>query len=135
MARFQKGQSGNPAGRPKGIIDKRALLKKFIEPYNEDLVIKAVNLALNGNEQMLRLLLSRVLPATPREEIIPIDIDLDSVETYSEKCKLLDQSISNGKISLVAYKTFTDALTKRYEAVGLDERLTKLEEKANEKGA
>jgi len=42
---FKTGQSGNPVGRPKGIIDKRAQLRSLIQPHAEDLVNKLVEQA------------------------------------------------------------------------------------------
>jgi len=68
---FKKGQSGNPAGRPKGALDRRSLFRQLIEPYKDELVSKAVEMALAGNEQMLRLILERALPAKPKSEPIP----------------------------------------------------------------
>ena len=33
---FQSGQSGNPSGRPKGIIDKRAKLREKLESHADE---------------------------------------------------------------------------------------------------
>ena len=42
MARFKKGQSGNRAGRPKGIKDRRVKYRELLEPHAQALVKKAV---------------------------------------------------------------------------------------------
>ncbi len=48
MARFKKGQSGNPAGRPKGIKDRRVKYRELLEQHTPALVSKTVELALGG---------------------------------------------------------------------------------------
>ena len=46
---FVKGQSGNPAGRPPGISDRRSVVKELLLPEAPKLVAKAVELALEGD--------------------------------------------------------------------------------------
>ena len=63
---FEKGQSGNPAGRPRGVKDKR---RKYLELAEDDLKAisdKAIQLAKTGNTQMIKLILERILPAQAR---------------------------------------------------------------------
>lgn len=74
---FTKGKSGNPSGRPKGAQDRRTLFRSMIEPQSAELVSKAISMALNGNEQMLKLLLERILPAKPGwdENIVQVSGD------------------------------------------------------------
>lgn len=63
---WMKGQSGNPQGRPKGAIDKRRLAKAISDEDQKILLEKALEMAKNGNEPMLRLLLDKLLPNVPR---------------------------------------------------------------------
>lgn len=65
---FKPNQSGNPDGRPKGTGYRQQLFKILVEPHKEALLNTGINLALAGNEAMLRLLLERLLPAKPKEE-------------------------------------------------------------------
>ena len=60
---FEKGQSGNPAGRPPGLPDKRTRLRTLLDPHKESLVDKAVELALGGDTAALRLCIERLIPA------------------------------------------------------------------------
>lgn len=59
---FVKGQSGNPNGRPRGSLGRQTKLREMIEPYKEYLLNKAIHMAFEGGEPMLKLLLSRLLP-------------------------------------------------------------------------
>lgn len=59
---FEPGQSGNPAGRPPGLPDKRTKLRALLEPHSEELVSKAVSMALAGDTTALRMCLDRLVP-------------------------------------------------------------------------
>jgi Family of unknown function (DUF5681) len=70
---FQKGQSGNPAGKKKGAKDKRTELRALLAPHAEALVQKAVDLALAGDTTALRLCMDRLLsPVRPRDEPVKL---------------------------------------------------------------
>jgi hypothetical protein len=63
--RWQPGQSGNPAGKPKGLrnkvsIAKTALeltLRQFSDQYVPHVLAKALEMALNGDRAMIKLIL------------------------------------------------------------------------------
>src|SRR5215831_16128593 len=64
---FMKGQSGNPAGRPKGARHRATLAAEaLLDGEAEALTRKAIELALGGDPIALRLCLDRILP--PRRE-------------------------------------------------------------------
>ena len=67
--KFKPGQSGNPAGRPKGIKDRRVALRELLIPYAGDLIGKAVELALMGDTQALRICLERIIPHAKEDPI------------------------------------------------------------------
>jgi len=69
MAKFQPGESGNPSGRPKGSPDSRTVLRELLKPHAVELVQKAVDMALEGNVQALKLCLDRCIPPL-RSEIL-----------------------------------------------------------------
>jgi len=83
--RFKPGQSGNPAGRPRGLA---AIARKQLEEIAADgdqtrgelVVRKLIDLALAGNVQAIRLILDREWPAPNRHEIAGADGDSIRVE-------------------------------------------------------
>ena len=61
---FLAGQSGNPAGRPKGARNRTTVaLEKILDGDAESILRKAVEMAQEGDPTALRLCLDRLLPA------------------------------------------------------------------------
>lgn len=80
--RFGPGQSGNPAGRPKGSRNRATIaLEKILDGDAESILRKAVEMAQDGNPTALRLCLDRVLP--PRKDR-PITFDLPPIVTTDD---------------------------------------------------
>lgn len=74
---FKTGESGNPNGRPHGSGYRQKLFNTLVAPHKEKLFETGINLALAGNEVMLRLFLERMLPAKPIQESIAIEFPGD----------------------------------------------------------
>lgn len=79
MSKFQPGASGNPKGKKIGTLNKRTQLSKLIEPYAEELVNKAVELALSGDTMALRLCIERLIPKATDKSVTFVMPDLTSV--------------------------------------------------------
>jgi hypothetical protein len=61
---FQKGQSGNPAGRPRGSRNRAtALFRDLLEDNAEAIVRKAISLAKTGDMSAVRVCMDRLAPA------------------------------------------------------------------------
>lgn len=93
---FEKGKSGNPEGRPKGIKDRRTLFAEMIESHKEKLLNTALEMAFNGNEQMLKIFLDRLLPAKPKDDIVNIKL-LGNSQT--EKSKHVIEELNNQNLT------------------------------------
>jgi Family of unknown function (DUF5681) len=75
---FQKGQSGNPAGRPRGSRNRTTILMQgLLADRAEAIGRKVIQLAEDGDMAAIRLCMDRLAPA-PKDE--PVDIELPSLE-------------------------------------------------------
>jgi hypothetical protein len=64
VARFQKGQSGNPVGRRPGSRNKATfLIEQLLGDATKDITEKAIELAKAGDSTALRLCMDRIIPA------------------------------------------------------------------------
>jgi hypothetical protein len=67
---FQKGQSGNPAGRPRGSRNKASIrMQELLEQKAEQLVNKAVEMAVAGNS--LAVVIAMFAAAIPCSVALP----------------------------------------------------------------
>lgn len=79
---FQPGQSGNPAGKPKGARNRATrAAQALIDGKAEEVVEKALELALSGDGPVLRAILDRLCP--PRKDS-PIKVTLPAIETAAD---------------------------------------------------
>src|SRR6476660_2613429 len=79
---FQKGQSGNQDGRPKGSRNATTIaLESLLDGQAPALTQKAIDLALTGDMAALRLCLDRILP--PRKDS-PVAFDLPEMKTLND---------------------------------------------------
>src|SRR5262245_54568482 len=91
MAKWVKGQSGNPRGRPPGSHDFRTLL----EAGDELRIAKAiVERALNGEPVALRIAADRLWPALSRREFSAPDADSIEVARAEE----IARDLSNAQL-------------------------------------
>jgi hypothetical protein len=60
---FKPGQSGNPAGRKKGVPDRRTQARELFVAHKDALISRAIELALTGDATALRLCLDRIVPS------------------------------------------------------------------------
>lgn len=78
--KFKKGRSGNPYGRPPGSPNKRPQLAKLLEPHADALIKKAVEMALNGDSNALRLCIERLIPKAQPDSLSIIVPDITQIE-------------------------------------------------------
>lgn len=131
---FKSGVSGNPTGRPKGTGARQQLFSNFVEPHQEALFETAINLALGGNEVMLRLFLERMLPAKPTDDVVNMQMPLinnnNKAAGLSIRGEVILQAVSNGEITPEQGKVIMgviDAQRKNIETSELAIRLVEIE--------
>lgn len=125
--------SGNPNGRPKGTGLRQQLFANLVEPHKEALFETAINLALDGNEAMLRLFLERLIPAKPVDDSIAIPMpikDGHNLGTLSIWGETVLKTVWQGEITpdqANTIMTLIDAQRKNIEASDLSSRLVAIE--------
>src|SRR5262249_48958103 len=78
---FEPGQSGNPSGRPKGSRNRVTKAIAALDGHSEELIAKAVELAMDGDSAMVRALVATFVPKT-RDRTI--EFDLPKIETAAD---------------------------------------------------
>jgi Family of unknown function (DUF5681) len=78
----QPGQSGNPAGRPRGLRNKKAIaLEALVDAESEAVMQKMIALAKMGDEVAMRLCVERMM--APRRER-PVPLALPRIESDAD---------------------------------------------------
>jgi hypothetical protein len=131
---FAKGQAANPAGRPKGIPDRRTKYRELIEPHIPSLIEKCVALALRGDMQALRICLDKVIPsARDSEEAIAVPA-CDSSRP-SDQARAVVEAAMSAKITPSSAATLISAIAGQARVIELDDlarRLDVLESRLSE---
>src|SRR3990167_1659582 len=106
---FQAGQSGNPSGRPKGIIDKRIELRGLLESHAKDLIAKLVELAKAGEPTALRLCVERLLPRIKPDNNIYFELPdgrLDTGDNMLKSAQDITSAVAAGELSIEEAEKF-----------------------------
>jgi len=97
--KYSKGCSGNPAGRPVGIPDRRTKLRNLIEPDAPAVIAAVISQALAGDVQAARLVLEKVCPPLKADqEPRPLNVDLSGSPVDQGNAVL--QAVAQGRISV-----------------------------------
>lgn len=128
---FKPGQSGNPAGKPKGARHKVTLaIEALLEGEAEKLTQKAISLAMAGDITALRLCMDRLAPVR-RDR--PVTFDLPKVETTDDlpkATKAIMEAVAAGDLTpseAAELGKLVDAHAKAIEVTDLHRRLAALE--------
>jgi len=134
---FEKGQSGNPSGRPQGSRNKATLaVEILLDGEAEKLARKAVQMALAGDTTALRLCLERLSP--PRRDR-PIKLALPGFSNCGEAVQAqaeVIRAVADGSLTPSEGRVLTDMLEaqrRAFEAEDLERRIAALEYKADGK--
>ena len=122
---FRPGESGNPAGRPRGAVDKRELIRDLLVPHATELLAKAVAMALDGDAAMLRLCIDKLIGnAKPREPAINLSTFDGSL---SERGEHVLAAMAAGEISPSEGSTVLGAIAAQAKLVELDDLIKRIE--------
>ena len=131
---FQKGQSGNPAGRRVGSRNRvSVLVHSLLENEAEYLARKTIDMAKDGNLGAMRMCMDRIAPARKLDpgsrDLPPLDNPAAPVEAMAR----IAEAVATGNLATseaVELAQVVEIYLHALAARGFDERLTKVEEMA-----
>lgn len=106
---FIKGQSGNPRGRPKGIIDKRQRMQKALGEGADALLAVIKEKALEGDMQAAGLLLSRLVP-TLKAEGERVQFEFDASASPAKQLEQIQQAIADAQLTVEQGKQLVEMI-------------------------
>lgn len=132
---FQKGQSGNPAGRPRGSRNKTTvLLQNLLEGEAEEIARKAIEMAKAGDMGAIRVCMDRLASIRRKDpiafELPPVDKARDSVAAVAAVVAPVGAGdLTTSEAAEVA--KIIDVYVRTLAATDFEERLEKLERATN----
>jgi hypothetical protein len=131
--RFRPGESGNPAGKPKGTRNKATMAAEaLLDGEVEALTRKAIEMAKQGDMTALRLCLDRILP--PRRER-PVQFRLPALRRAADAAGAMAsiaEAVANGELAAgeaAELSKLVESFVKALEVTDFDKRLRLLEER------
>lgn len=121
---FTKGVSGNPAGRPKGIKDKRHRYAESIESMIPEVLESVFQKAIAGDMTAAKMLLDRSLPTKrPEQERVQIPIK----ESTALNAREVLQSVFDGQVSPDVGASLLASITGVLKAIEVEELAKRIE--------
>jgi len=132
---FQKGQSGNPAGRPRGSLNRATVLaQELLSARVESIAGKLIELAERGDMRAIRVCMDRLVPMVKHQpiavELPPIEKPADSVEAAAS----IAAAVAAGELTATEAAQLAkvvDVYVSALASKGFDERLSKLEKESS----
>jgi hypothetical protein len=129
--RFQKGKSGNPAGKPRGARNRTTLAMEVLLDGEADAIVrKAIEKAKEGDGIALRMCLERIVP--PRKDR-PVNCNLPPIKTAADALTAtgaLVAAVAAGDITpseAAELSKLIEAYVKSLEVTDLAARIASLE--------
>jgi len=128
---FQKGQSGDPTGRPRGALNRATVLAQtLLSERAESIAGKVIELAERGDMTALRVCMDRLVPVIKHQpiavELPPIEKPADSVDAAAS----IAAAVAAGELTATEAAELAkvvDVYVRALDSKGFDERLSKLE--------
>ena len=131
MAKFRKGQSGNPSGKPKGCRNATTILfDELLKDNAKELIEKTIEMAKDGDGPALRLCIERLAP--PRKDP-PVWFDLPAMNEAKDAVNAsaaIVAAVAGGDLTpseAAELSKVVDSYSRTLQAVEFEERLSKLE--------
>jgi hypothetical protein len=131
MAKFTKGQSGNPSGKPKGCRSATTILfDELLKDNAKDLIEKAIAMAKGGDGPALRLCIDRLAP--PRRDR-PVWFELPKMNEARDAVNAsaaIVEAVASGDLTpseASELSKVVDGYARSLQTVEFEGRLSKLE--------
>jgi hypothetical protein len=137
MGKFKAGQSGNPAGKPKGTIHKVTQLRDALLDDVPALLERTKKAALEGDMTAMKILLDRTVPTLKPGQATVYLPELDVDMPVHQKASIITNAVVTGDIpaeSGLSLLKMAEALAKILETTQIREELDALEAMMKEKG-
>lgn len=103
-------RSPNPAGRPKGVLDKRTRITQALMDDAPAIARVVIDAALEGDIQAASLVLSRVAPAL-KQQAERVQFELSPDVPLSEQAQQILQAVADGKVDAETGKTLIGCIS------------------------
>src|SRR6516165_1923238 len=128
---FQKGQSGNPAGRPPGARGKATLFAEALSAGDaQEIVRTAIDKAKEGDMAAVRLCLDRIAPR-PKDTVVDFELPaLRSPESALSAVADIAAAVGRGDLTPAQADDLTrvvERFLRAHENVVLEQRVKRLE--------
>ena len=137
MGKFKAGQSGNPAGKPKGTIHKVTQLRDALLDDVPALLERTKQAALEGDMTAMKILLDRTVPTLKPGQATVYLPELDVDMPVHQKASIITDAVVTGDIpaeSGLSLLKMAEALAKILETTQIREELDALEAMMKKKG-
>ena len=135
--RFEKGRSGNPAGKPPGARNRATLAaEKLLDGEAEALTRKAIERANEGDGVALKMCLDRIIPVR-RERPLRITLPtLSSAVDASAAMATITKAVADGELTAGEASDLSALVTgfvKALETSELEKRIEALENRGSQR--
>src|SRR5215471_4909299 len=116
---FEPGHSGNAAGRPKGIKDRRTELRGMLLESAPELVAKVVELAKAGDSTALRICMDRLLPPAKAKDDPILLTGIGA--SLADNSRAVVEALARGELTPDEAATVLQALASQVRIIEADE--------------
>ena len=124
MSRFKPGQSGNPAGRPKG-VGWRLKYRRLLEEGAPEVIAALLEKAKDGHVDAIRAVLERLVPPLKSESAL---VELPLTGNPAEQLEQILSATTAGRIPASVADALANLVTTRAQLADLAELQARVEE-------
>ncbi|MGW8158414.1 MAG: DUF5681 domain-containing protein [Desulfoprunum sp.] len=119
--RFRPGQSGNPAGKPKGAKNRATILAQALFDNEAEVLVRTIiELAKAGDMQALKVCIDRLCPPI-KAQSAPIQVEIPVTDSMSDLANTFIKAAADGRLS-------PDVAAQMVSAVGTLARVVEIDE-------